>query len=285
MILVSKISNSSEKDVELKDATCFGTYAIDCYNKISNVFGSDSDLIKLLCQPARNANFIEFYSPHNNLKIINNFPVEDINRIQDEVNEILSSAINGSNNSLIKSELALLLSKPNEVFSNGSNHMITWGYSEIVLTEFITTDLEIIDIDTYSSEATLRRKESGGVIGDLTISLIWDTDDDLDLYVYEPDGHKIGATIPKSLSGGRLDVDANYETIMHNPMENIFWDTPPKGNYIVNVECFLRRQSKDGDPINFSIEVIIGKQEVRKYSGVISTSKIKSPVPMEVIID
>lgn len=75
--------------------------------------------------------------------------------------------------------------------------------------------------------------------GDIQVTLRWDTGDDLDLIVVDPDGSIIDFGSPMAPSGGELDVDANgfCQTQNFTPVENIFWPTgeAPNGEYLAYV--------------------------------------------------
>ena len=75
--------------------------------------------------------------------------------------------------------------------------------------------------------------------GDVQVTLRWNTNDDLDLIVVDPNGNIVDFGNPTSPSGGQLDVDANgfCETESFDPVENIFWPTgsAPDGEYLAYV--------------------------------------------------
>ncbi|MEM1250833.1 MAG: hypothetical protein AAGI69_00275 [Cyanobacteria bacterium P01_H01_bin.21] len=75
--------------------------------------------------------------------------------------------------------------------------------------------------------------------GDVQVTLRWNTNDDLDLIVVDPDGNIVDFGSPTSPSGGQLDVDANgfCQTQSFAPVENIFWPTgsAPDGEYLAYV--------------------------------------------------
>jgi len=99
-----------------------------------------------------------------------------------------------------------------------------------------------------------RVKAAGGsVTGVLRISLAWSNYDDLDLHVKTPKAGEIyyGS---KRLGGGVLDVDMNAGSgTTREPVENVTWDnTPPEGTYIVSVNNFSKRETKDE---GFDVEI------------------------------
>jgi hypothetical protein len=72
--------------------------------------------------------------------------------------------------------------------------------------------------------------------GSVQITLTWDNESDMDLWVTEPDGEIIGWEHPNSDTSGTLDVD---DTNGYGP-ENIFWPygEAPSGKYKVEVHHF-----------------------------------------------
>lgn len=101
------------------------------------------------------------------------------------------------------------------------------------------------------------KKAGGNVTGDLCCRLAWDYKDDLDFYMYEPDGRRIYFSNRRSLSacGGMLDVDANgVDGPVDNPCENIFYADRNKmkeGVYKLEVHNYSRRS----DGVGFEVEV------------------------------
>ncbi|CAL1141422.1 unnamed protein product [Cladocopium goreaui] len=61
------------------------------------------------------------------------------------------------------------------------------------------------------SDVEKRLKAAGGGDGELRISLVWGSTDDLDLHVETPRGETIYYERSKSSCGGMLDVDMNRE--------------------------------------------------------------------------
>lgn len=82
--------------------------------------------------------------------------------------------------------------------------------------------------------------------GLIQATLIWDNDNDLDLFVFEPNGNVIWYANPgPSATGGQLDRDDNVFVCGFDPtpggVENIFWaddTTPDVGTYEVAVDIF-----------------------------------------------
>ena len=85
-----------------------------------------------------------------------------------------------------------------------------------------------------------RREAAGGEAGDLTITLIWNTTDDIDLHVRCPNGQVIYYGSRRNC-GGALDVDqnANFFGRTSRPVENVFWrGMAPPGRYEIRVNFF-----------------------------------------------
>ncbi len=111
-------------------------------------------------------------------------------------------------------------------------------YYHIKLPKTIDDTIALLSID----DGGLR-----GGRGDITINLKWNSTDDLDLHLIDPCGERIyfdARTRTCSDGSGELDIDANAEDhdLIDNPQENIFWNDPAPGNYIVMVHFYRRRQ-------------------------------------------
>ena len=116
--------------------------------------------------------------------------------------------------------------------------------------------------------------------GSLQISLSWEGDADLDLYVICESGN-IGAKSRNGCGGGELDLDMN-PLIAGNeakfgsltPVENIIWtNPPPRGEYKIAVELYYRRTDKRPE-IPFNIRIRRGTAE-ENLTGTISDLKQK----------
>ncbi len=104
--------------------------------------------------------------------------------------------------------------------------------------------------------------------GEITISLLWDSEDDLDLHVFTPDGSEIYYG-NKEAGGGVLDVDANAfsSSLMPNPVENIYFESPEDGEYWVYVINYHDRT--EGSATNYLVRLQVG-DEVQTFSGVLT---------------
>ncbi len=121
-------------------------------------------------------------------------------------------------------------------------------------------------IDESTLESTLNSLNAG--VGQITVSMLWDSDDDLDLHMYTPDGSEIYYA-NTSAGGGTLDIDANVGgRTMDNPIENIFFEDPEEGTYVV----FIRDYSDRSDgPTNYIVRVTVGDQS-QTFEGTIDGS-------------
>ncbi len=112
-------------------------------------------------------------------------------------------------------------------------------------------------VSAFSAEFDRRvRREGGSTTGDIRISLMWDTVDDLDLHCWDPRDEHIFFEHMRSRSGGHLDVDMNVDRPYSNePVENIFWPVggAPQGRFQVKVHCFTQRSGRA--PIKFRVRI------------------------------
>jgi hypothetical protein len=76
--------------------------------------------------------------------------------------------------------------------------------------------------------------------GDVTLTLEWSSEADIDLRVVEPDGTEISWESTSSPSGGALDLDSNAQCAPGPAVEHIVWPegTAPTGEYTVRVDGF-----------------------------------------------
>jgi hypothetical protein len=104
--------------------------------------------------------------------------------------------------------------------------------------------------------------------GALQVSLSWNTETDMDLYVTDPSGEVIYYGDEYAESGGQLDRD---DTDGYGP-ENIFWDdNAPNGTYIVEVHDY------DGSSLlqNWVVTVTSGSSS-RTFSGTLQNGQRKT---------
>ena len=114
----------------------------------------------------------------------------------------------------------------------------------------------------------------------LRINLKWNTKDDLDLAVIDPNGRKISYQNTSAISQGsigKLDLDANASATTRNPQENIFWENnPPEGYYKIYTTHFKINERKNV-PFVLSILSKKGKSDIisgTAYSGKMNTKLV-----------
>jgi hypothetical protein len=151
--------------------------------------------------------------------------------------------------------------------------------AQVVRVEPASEAVEAITIVDFETGGLIERPVgSDGVskadtgTGDVQITLQWDTEADLDLHVFEPDGTEIyfGNRGPTATLG-ELDVDAN--AACGNPdgldggVENVFWpsgDAPP-GDYQVLVYGYDVSCGDGAD--TYTVTIQAAGQEGQVYTG------------------
>lgn len=127
------------------------------------------------------------------------------------------------------------------------------GREEPVVDSVVTTDT------VHVRERVLHR-------GDITLTLEWETADDLDLYLNTPDGASIhfGETnkVYRSNSNnmtGHLEIDANVneDILMDHPVEHIYCNNPIPGTYSVFVNLYKSRTNAS-EPLPFTVKIQVG---------------------------
>lgn len=148
------------------------------------------------------------------------------------------------------------------------------------------TELELI-----AEVNKLLERARGTVVvkGELQVSLMWDTKDDLDLHLTLPDGKGEISAMNKECHGGTLDVDANpihvdaKKKLTPKPVENITWPPysledpqlhPPIGDYIIWVKVYEKHDHcKDA---NITVVLTVsGKREVFHHRIVPGCTELK----------
>ena len=86
---------------------------------------------------------------------------------------------------------------------------------------------------------TLRVIRAGN--GDFQASVAWTGASDVDLHVFDPDGHEVSFMDKNPVTGGHLDIDSNAACRIDNTnVENIFWplNSAPTGQYRVELHYY-----------------------------------------------
>jgi hypothetical protein len=119
--------------------------------------------------------------------------------------------------------------------------------------------------------------------GKLEITLWWNTTDDLDLTVLCPGGvlsPRASEHGPGVCGDGVHDVDANQKMInpVSDPKEHVTWDSPPDGDYTVQVKAY---KTNHPEPIDYSVRIQLD-DEVRICQGTVqwngATGYYESPI-------
>ncbi len=114
-------------------------------------------------------------------------------------------------------------------------------------------------------------KQFQGEGGDLRINLQWYSETDLDLKVTDPCGQEIRykkRTATCNGGTGKLDVDANVDSAPEytmTPQENVFFTNPSKGDYIIKVHCYEKREDKP--VVDFNITIIDRNGNRKDFPG------------------
>ena len=114
-------------------------------------------------------------------------------------------------------------------------------------------------------------KQFQGEGGDLRINLQWYSETDLDIKVTDPCGEEIRykkRTATCNGGTGKLDVDANADSAPEytmTPQENVFFTNPSKGDYIIKVHCYEKREDKP--VVDFNVTIIDRKGNRKDFSG------------------
>lgn len=108
--------------------------------------------------------------------------------------------------------------------------------------------------------------------GDVQVSLTWDTQTDIDLWLTEPNGNKIYYANKTSSTGGELDFDNTYA---YGP-ENIFYSNQaPSGTYKVEVDYF------SGSPETHYNIVVKNGSVFTSYEGVLYPNQTNTVVTFQ----
>lgn len=119
-----------------------------------------------------------------------------------------------------------------------------------------------------------RRRDAGGDCGEFCVTLAWQTVDDLDLLIRQPNGKRISVYQDDKRSdvstGGMLDVDANLgNSLTTDPVENITWRNPLSGNYTITVKLYKKNSSSASMPFTLLLKGPSGN--TRQLTGRVSS--------------
>lgn len=126
-----------------------------------------------------------------------------------------------------------------------------------------------------------RRASAGGKQGELTVTLLWNSTDDLDLHIICPTRAHIFYK-HRSACGGTLDVDMNARNrwtgnadgrVSRTPVENVYWGrgSAPKGRFRITVDLFREAGAPGGVRRPFKVKVQKG-DKVQYFDGVVASN-------------
>jgi hypothetical protein len=109
-----------------------------------------------------------------------------------------------------------------------------------------------------------RLSATGAATGEITATLLWNGNADLDLVVLCPSGEMLDYQNPREC-GGTLDVDANTarDSLSDRPVENVFWPAgqAASGAYQIIVRYAPRKDEQQPQPTPFQVRLIRNSQE------------------------
>ena len=136
--------------------------------------------------------------------------------------------------------------------------------------EFVDSDEAETLCESLPDSPTCELTELGS--GDVTLTLEWASEADLDLHVFEPDGTEISWETTSSPSGGALDLDSNAQCAPGPAVEHIVWPTgsAPSGEYIVQVHGFDFTNDEGGScgSGDYTLTIEVGGEET-VYEGTV----------------
>lgn len=113
-------------------------------------------------------------------------------------------------------------------------------------------------------EFSRRLSDAGAKTGDVQISIMWNTIDDIDLHAVYTPGNGLVDNINWTnrvgrLSMGMLDIDrnANSSILTNSPVENIFWHkgSTPKGFFIVYIHFYRSWSGNNKIPVIVRLKI------------------------------
>ncbi|MCA9885008.1 MAG: pre-peptidase C-terminal domain-containing protein [Anaerolineae bacterium] len=100
--------------------------------------------------------------------------------------------------------------------------------------------------------------------GALTVTLTWEGDADLNLFVRSPSGQTVSWSTPQTDDGGILQIDSNTgcQTPTAAPVEHIYWPgvTAPVGTYTIWV--WYQEVCRVPEPVTFDLRVTMDGEDV-----------------------
>ncbi len=109
-----------------------------------------------------------------------------------------------------------------------------------------------------------RMSAAGAAMGEITVTLLWNSHGDLDLVVNCPTDRQLDYRNPAEC-GGTLDVDANTarDKLQDRPVENVFWPAGKamSGTYRIAVRYVPRKDEQSPQETSYQVRLSRGGQE------------------------
>ena len=109
-----------------------------------------------------------------------------------------------------------------------------------------------------------RMSAAGAAMGEITVTLLWNSHGDLDLVINCPTGRQLDYRNPAEC-GGTLDVDANTarDKLQDRPVENVFWPAGKamSGTYRIAVRYVPRKDEQSPQETSYQVRLSRGGQE------------------------
>lgn len=128
----------------------------------------------------------------------------------------------------------------------------------------------LVEPGCFDGEIAKRLRREGAKTGQIVVSLMWNTQDDLDLSVECACGSMLWFGNKSCACGGELDVDMNtFMTMSSEPVENIFWAHAQAGKYKIKVTHFTNRSLQSETPFQVFVKIL---DQVKKFDMAVQPS-------------
>merc|ERR550539_713567 len=157
-----------------------------------------------------------------------------------------------------------------------NSHLILMTSTDVKIEQRVLSDLQMKKSTVHChlmDDFQYRMNREKAKVGDVTVTLAWDNQCDLDLHCKCPNGDHISYS-RKEGGGGYLDVDMNVDGDSREPVENIFFGDAEKGieaakgKYKVIVQNFAYHgnEIKHGEAVPWRLRVVMNGK-IHQYSG------------------
>ena len=160
------------------------------------------------------------------------------------------------------------------------SHLLLFTSTDIKIEQQILSNLQSQGNTIHchmNDDFSFRMQRENAKVGDITITLAWDNECDLDLHCICPNGDHISYSSKEGggdIGGGYLDVDMNVNGESQEPVENIFFGDAErgieaaKGKYKVFVQNFGYHGNTitEGEPVPWRLR-LIKNGDIHNYTG------------------